>query len=230
MNAREQRCRRIEADRLIAVIRGRSADQVVQMADALAEGGVTTLEVTTTTPDWERVVADLVRLHSGRCLVGVGTVLDADTAARAIGAGAGFLVSPIARTALVEVAHSADVPVMLGAYTPTECVQVQESGADHVKLFPADTLGPGYMKALRAPLPGLRLVPTGGIGLGNVAAFLQAGAVAVGVGSTLLTPEILDRSDWPALARLARKFREAIPGDSPKRTNPYLRGEDRWRR
>lgn len=200
------------------------------LAAGLVEGGVTILEVTTTTPGWERVVPDLVARVAGDALVGVGTVLDVGTAARAVDAGAGFLVSPIARTALVEVAHAAGVPVMLGAFTPTECVRVHESGADYVKLFPADSLGPGYLKAIRAPLPELRIVPTGGVDVGNVAAFLGAGAVAVGIGSSLLTAEILDREDWPALGRLARRFREAADGEPRKRASPYLRGEDRWRR
>src|SRR5207253_8984337 len=123
--------------------------------------------------------------------VGAGTVLNADACRTAIGAGAEFVVSPIMKLEILQTAHAADRPVMLGAYTPTEAQAAHEAGADFIKLFPADKLGPAYIRALRAPLPHLRIVPTGGVDLETAVDFLKAGCVALGVGSSLLTSEIL---------------------------------------
>jgi len=141
-----------------------------------------------------------------RALVGAGTVLDAKSCGAAIDAGAEFIVSPITRAEIVTAAHAADRPVMLGAYTPTEAQAAHEAGADFIKLFPADKLGPAYVKALRAPLPHLKIVPTGGVDLNTAPDFLRAGCVALGVGGSLLTPEILRQEDWPALSRLAAEY------------------------
>jgi 2-dehydro-3-deoxyphosphogluconate aldolase / (4S)-4-hydroxy-2-oxoglutarate aldolase len=139
-------------------------------------------------------------------LIGVGTVLDTYTCSRAIEAGAEFIVTPICRTEFVPLAHSAGCPIMLGAYTPTEAQLAHEAVADFVKLFPADSLGLGYIKTLRAPLPHLRLVLTGGVDLHNVAEFLKAGCAALGVGSSLVSAEILQEADWPELTRRAMAF------------------------
>jgi 2-dehydro-3-deoxyphosphogluconate aldolase/(4S)-4-hydroxy-2-oxoglutarate aldolase len=119
------------------------------------------------------------------------------------------VVSTIAKLDLVPVAHQAERPVMLGAYTPTEAQMIHEAGADFVKLFPADTLGPAYIKAIRAPLPHLKIVPTGGVVMENVAEFLKAGCVAVGVGSSLLSRTILAEGNWSELTWLARGFVKA---------------------
>jgi 2-dehydro-3-deoxyphosphogluconate aldolase/(4S)-4-hydroxy-2-oxoglutarate aldolase len=195
---------------VIAVVRARNARQVPALAEALVAGGVIAVEVTMTTPN----ALDAIRATAatlGPCgLVGVGTVLDAATAAAAIAAGAQFVVSPICRTDLIAVAHAAGKPVMLGAYTPTEAQQAHEAGADFVKLFPADGLGAGYVKALRAPLPHLRLVPTGGVDLETIPALVQAGCVAVGAGSSLVSAKILEAEDWPQLTRLAGRFVETM--------------------
>ncbi len=142
-------------------------------------------------------------------LLGVGTVLEAQTCRAALQAGAQFVVTPICRTELVAIAHAANRPIMLGAYSPTEAQLAHDAGADFVKIFPADTLGPGYIKALRAPLPHLRLVPTGGVDLHNLANFLQAGCAAVGVGSSLVSAKILQEANWPELTRRAREFVES---------------------
>jgi 2-dehydro-3-deoxyphosphogluconate aldolase / (4S)-4-hydroxy-2-oxoglutarate aldolase len=138
--------------------------------------------------------------------LGVGTVLDGATALAAISAGAEFVVSPVTRKEIVEAAHALDRPVMLGAYTPTEAQTAHEAGADFIKIFPADTLGPAYIKALRAPLPHLQIVPTGGVDLKTIGPFLKAGCVAVGAGSSLVPAEALKNEDWPEIARLARAF------------------------
>ena len=210
MATREAISRRLTDPGIIAVVRARRADQVPLLAEALVAGGVTAIEVTMTTPDAIAAIAATVARLGDRGLVGVGTVLEEATARAAMAAGAEFVVSPIGRRELVAVAHAAGKPVMLGAFTPTEAQQVHEAGADFVKLFPADTLGPAFIKGLRAPLPHLRIVPTGGVDLTTLAAFVQAGCVAVGAGSTLVTAKILAEDDWPALTALARQFVAAM--------------------
>jgi 2-dehydro-3-deoxyphosphogluconate aldolase/(4S)-4-hydroxy-2-oxoglutarate aldolase len=142
-------------------------------------------------------------------LIGVGTVLDVATCQTAIAAGAQFVVSPICRRELVQIASREQRPIMLGAYTPTEAQLAHEAGADFVKIFPADKLGPGYVKALRAPLPHLRIVPTGGVDLNTIGEFFKAGCPAVGAGSSLVSKEILDTEDWPQLTRRAAEFVKA---------------------
>lgn len=206
MKARETLARRLTDPGIIAVVRARRAEQVPSLAEALVAGGVTAIEVTLTTPDaLEALRATATRLGE-RALVGVGTVLNEEQCRAALAAGAQFVVSPIARRELVPLAHAAEKPVMLGAYTPTEAQLVHEAGADFVKLFPADTLGPAFIRALRAPLPHLKIVPTGGVDLRTLADFIRAGCAAVGVGSSLLTADILAREDWPALTELARQY------------------------
>jgi 2-dehydro-3-deoxyphosphogluconate aldolase/(4S)-4-hydroxy-2-oxoglutarate aldolase len=206
MNAREFRCRRLTDPGIIAVVRARRADQVPPLAEALVAGGVTAIEVTLTTPDAPAAIAATAKRLGERALVGVGTVLNEEQCRAALAAGAEFVVSPIARRELVPLVHAADKPVMLGAYSPTEAQLVHEAGADFVKLFPAETLGPAFIKALRAPLPHLKIVPTGGVDLRTLADFIRAGCAAVGVGSSLITADILAREDWPALTELARQY------------------------
>jgi 2-dehydro-3-deoxyphosphogluconate aldolase/(4S)-4-hydroxy-2-oxoglutarate aldolase len=191
---------------IIAVVRTPRAAQVLPIAEALLAGGVVAVEVTLTVPGALDAIRQVSAALGARALVGAGTVLDAKSCRAAIDAGAEFIVSPITRPDIVTAAHAADRPVMLGAYTPTEAQAAHEAGADFVKLFPADKLGPAYVKALRAPLPHLKIVPTGGVDLNSAADFLRAGCVALGLGGSLLTPEILRTEDWPALSRLAAEF------------------------
>lgn len=197
---------------IIAVVRAQKAEQVPPLSDALLAGGVIAIEITMTTPNAIAVIAEASRKLADRALIGVGTVLDADTCRAAIDAGAEFVVTPICRTELVAIAGSANRPIMLGAYTPTEAQRAHEAGADFIKIFPADTLGPGYMKALRAPLPHLRLVPTGGVDVNNVADFLKAGCPAVGVGSSLVAAKLLQENNWAELTRRAEAFVKAAQG------------------
>jgi len=138
--------------------------------------------------------------------LGVGTVTDDDTCRAAIDAGARYVISPITRPSLVAAAHALDRPVMLGAYTPTEAQAAHEAGSDFIKIFPADTLGPGYIKALLAPLPHLRIVPTGGVNLDTMEAFLAAGSAVLGVGSALLKKELVAGENWGELECLAKRF------------------------
>lgn len=194
---------------IIAVVRAQRSDQVIPLSEALIAGGVNAVEITMTTPDAIASIRAAREAVGQRALIGVGTVLDAPTCEAALDAGAEFVVTPICRPHLVDLAHRSDRPIMLGAYTPTEAQLAHEAGADFIKIFPADTLGPGYIKSLRAPLPHLRLVPTGGIDVHNVADFLKAGCAALGVGSSLLSAKILQTADWPALTRRAAEFIQA---------------------
>jgi 2-dehydro-3-deoxyphosphogluconate aldolase/(4S)-4-hydroxy-2-oxoglutarate aldolase len=191
---------------IIAVVRARKPEQVVPLSEALMAGGVLAVEVTMTTPNALRAIREVAQQMGTQALIGVGTVLEADTCRAAIDAGAEFVVSPIMRPELVAAAHAADRPVMLGAYTPTEAQLAHEAGADFIKIFPADGLGPAYIKAIRAPLPHLRIVPTGGVDLTTAADFIKAGCVALGVGSSLVSAQILREANWPELTRLAREF------------------------
>jgi 2-dehydro-3-deoxyphosphogluconate aldolase/(4S)-4-hydroxy-2-oxoglutarate aldolase len=188
---------------IIAIVRTQKPAQVLPLFEALIAGGVRAIEITMTTPNALGAIREAREKLGERALVGVGTVLDEDTCRAAIAAGAEFVVSPIGRAALVPIAHAASCPIMLGAYTPTEAQLAHEAGADFVKLFPADTLGPSYIKALRAPLPHLRIVPTGGVDVHNIADFLKAGCAAIGIGSSLVSAKALQESDWPELTRRA---------------------------
>ncbi|MBM3883456.1 MAG: bifunctional 4-hydroxy-2-oxoglutarate aldolase/2-dehydro-3-deoxy-phosphogluconate aldolase [Verrucomicrobia bacterium] len=210
METRENRIARLVEPGIIAIIRAPNAAVVLPAARALLEGGVLAIEVTMTTPQALNAIRDVQQALGDRALVGVGTVLEVETCQAAIKAGARFVVSPICRLELVPVAHAAQCPIMLGAYTPTEAQLAYEAGSDFVKLFPADGLGPAYIKGLRAPLPHLRLVPTGGVDLSTLGAFVQAGCPAVGVGSSLVSAPILRAQDWSGLAQLAARFVAAM--------------------
>lgn len=191
---------------IVAVVRTQEATQISPLCEALLAGGVIAIEITMTTPNAIGAIREASEKVGERALVGVGTVLTDEQCRDAIYAGAQFVVSPLCRAGLVSIAHGADRPVMLGAYTPTEAQLAHEAGADFIKIFPADTLGPGYIKAIRAPLPHLKIVPTGGVELENVGDFFRAGCVAVGVGSALVSGKILQEKDWPELTRRAAEF------------------------
>ena len=194
---------------IIAVVRAPKAEMVLPLSEALLAGGVLAIEITMTTPNAIAAIRDARTRLGNRALIGVGTVVDADTCRAAVEAGAEFVVTPICRTEFVSIAHAANRVVMLGAYTPTEAQAAHEAGADFIKIFPADNLGPGYIKALRAPLPHLKIVPTGGVDVDNVAEFLKAGCAAVGVGSSLVSTKALQEGNWAELTNRARKFVEA---------------------
>ncbi len=191
---------------IIAIVRAQQPMQVVPMFEALIAGGIIAIEITLTTPNALAAIREAREKVGERSLVGVGTVIDAGSCRAAIDAGAEFIVTPICKTDLVEIAHAAGRPIMLGAYTPTEAQLAHEAGADFVKIFPADSLGPGFVKALLAPLPHLRIVPTGGVDVNNINDFFQVGCAAVGVGSALVSAGILQDAGWPELTRRAREF------------------------
>jgi 2-dehydro-3-deoxyphosphogluconate aldolase/(4S)-4-hydroxy-2-oxoglutarate aldolase len=191
---------------IIAVVRTDAPQQIPTICEALLAGGVLAVEITLTVPDAIAAIHEASRRFGTEALIGVGTVLDAQACRSAIAAGAEFVVSPVGKLEILQAAHAAERPVMLGAYTPSEAQAAYEAGADFIKIFPADKLGPAYIKALRAPLPHLRIVPTGGVDLQTAPEFWHAGCAALGVGSALLSPEILRSSNWPELTRLASAF------------------------
>lgn len=198
---------------VIAIMRTQSSEQLLRAADAIREGGVRAIEVTMTTPGALSVIEQAVaryRHADQEVLFGAGTVLDAESARAAILAGAQFIVAPSFNPGLVEICRRYSVPVMPGAYTPTEIVTAWECGADMVKVFPAGVGGPALIKALKAPLPQIELVPVGGVKLENTADFVRAGAAAIGVGSALINQKLLDSQDFGTLTQRARQFMEEV--------------------
>jgi 2-dehydro-3-deoxyphosphogluconate aldolase/(4S)-4-hydroxy-2-oxoglutarate aldolase len=209
MRSKQEIMSRLENPGVIAVIRAPSGDLVSPACAALVEGGIIALELTMTTPGALEVVGQVAKEFGDRAVIGIGTILDADTCKAAYDAGAEFAVTPVCRGEFVAIAKKANRPIMLGAYSPTEAQTAHEAGADYVKIFPGDVLGPNYIKGLLAPLPHLRIVPTGEIQSGSVGDFFRAGVVAMGMGGTLVSREILEKRDWVALTARARSFVEA---------------------
>ncbi len=206
MRSRSEISARLSELGLVAVIRTPSFELVAPVCAALAAGGVLALEVTMTVPDALRAIREVNATFGDQVLLGAGTILNAAQCEAAMDAGAQFIVSPITKLEIIAAAHARNKPVMLGAYTPTEAQLAHEAGADFIKIFPADKLGPSYIKNLRAPLPHLRVVPTGGVDLQTAPEFLKAGCTALGVGSSLLSAEILKTKNWAELTRLAGEF------------------------
>lgn len=198
--------RRLLDPGVIAIIRADSSAQLVEAAEALHAGGVTAMEVTMTTPNALQVVSDVSVRFGDKLMMGVGSVLDPETCRAAILAGAEFIVTPVTKPDVIRLANRYGKPIAAGAYTPTEMLTAHESGADFIKLFPADFAGPGYVKSVLAPLPMLQIIPTGGVTPENAKSFLDAGCVALGAGSTLVSKETLKKRDWSALRARAEAF------------------------
>lgn len=194
----------------VAVVRMADSSRLVRLAEAIAEGGVTAIEVTMTTPNALAVIEETSRQLGDAVTVGVGSVLDAETARRAVDAGARYVVSPVFEPAIIAEAHRLGVPAMPGCFTPTEIQAATAAGADVVKVFPADVLGMPFFKAVRAPMPHLKLMPTGGVSLTNAGDWVRAGAVAVGVGSALLDKRAIADGDWATLTANARTLRQSV--------------------
>lgn len=191
---------------LVAIIRANSGEQLVNVARALYEGGIDVIEVTFTVPDAVSVLQAVNRDLGKKILLGAGTVLDPETARTAFLAGAEFLVSPTVNLDVIKLANRYDKLCMSGAYTPTEILTAWEAGADVVKVFPADIGGPPYLKAIKGPLPQVRLMPTGGVNLETMHDFLKAGACAVGLGSSLVEKEAVERGDFARIRSLAEQY------------------------
>lgn len=197
---------RIRSVGLIPVIRARSADEAARVADAIQAGGVGILEVTMTVPGAVEVIRELVG-RGGDALVGAGTVLDPEAARACVDAGAQFVVSPSLNLDTIVACREAQVAVLPGALTPTEVVTAWNAGADMVKVFPAGAVGgPSYIKALKAPLPQIDVVPTGGVNLKTAGDFIRAGASALGVGSDLVDLAAVRRGEASAVTERAREY------------------------
>ena len=195
---------------VIAIMRAQSSDQLIAAADAIKAGGVRVIEVTMTTPGALAVVEEAKARYGQDVLFGAGTVLDAETARAAILAGADFVVAPSLDLDTVALCNRYSMPVMPGCYTPTETVTAWQAGADMIKLFPASVGGPDLVKAIRAPLPQLEIVPVGGVNLDTAADFIRKGAAALGVGSSLVNQKLLDAGDLDELRRRAAALIAAV--------------------
>lgn len=200
----------IEACGVVAVVRLRDARAGLDVAKALAAGGVTAIEVTMTVPNAVRLIEELAQSLPADVIVGAGTVLEAETARQVMAAGARFVVSPVCRPDIIGMCHDHNVPAMPGCFTPTEILTAWDAGADIVKVFPATMLGPGYFKDVRAPLPQVKLMPTGGVTIENAGAWIRAGAVAIGVGTALVDPKAVAESRFDDITRLARRIVDAV--------------------
>jgi 2-dehydro-3-deoxyphosphogluconate aldolase/(4S)-4-hydroxy-2-oxoglutarate aldolase len=195
---------------LVAIVRASRGELLADVAEALLAGGVDVIEITFTVPRAERVVEEVARRLGDHVLLGAGTVLDPETARLALAAGAQFLVAPNVNPRVIQLAKRYEKLVFPGAFTPTEILTAWEAGADVVKVFPCDSVGPAYIKALRGPFPQIRLMPTGGVTLETAAAFLRAGACALGVGGSLVEAAAVSEGNLPRIESLARQFVQVI--------------------
>src|SRR5215211_4867722 len=203
--------KRIKDTGVIPVVRATTADEAMRAIDAIREGGISVLEITMTVPNAIKVIEQVTARFQTDALVGAGTVLDAETAKACISAGAQFIVSPALNMETVAYCREQDVAVMPGALTPTEVVQAWNAGADLVKVFPAGAVGgASYLKALKAPLPHIELVPTGGVSLITAAAFIQAGAAALGVGTDLVDIKAIREGQASLITERAKQFVEIV--------------------
>ncbi|MFH1909405.1 MAG: bifunctional 4-hydroxy-2-oxoglutarate aldolase/2-dehydro-3-deoxy-phosphogluconate aldolase [Chloroflexota bacterium] len=198
-------------EKIVAIVRLDSGEQLVKVAEALKAGGISAIEFTFSTPGALAMVKAASAHFGSEVLLGAGTVLDPETARAAILAGAQFIVTPSVNLATIAMCKRYGKPIVAGAMTPTEIMTVWEAGADLVKVFPASAIGgPDYIKAVLAPLPQLRLVPTGGVSADNAAQFLKAGAAAVAVGGNLVDKKAVARGDWAAITAEAQRLVAAV--------------------
>ena len=197
----------ILADRALAVVRAPEIPDPVALSNALAQSGIRAVELTFTTPG---VLEYLTAAASSDAVLGMGTVCTADQAKAAIDAGARFLVTPGIRSEVAKVGSDSDVPVIMGALTPTEVLVAVDLGAAAVKIFPASAFGPRYFKDLRGPFPDVALIPSGGVNAGNAAEFLAYGAVAVTAGTDVVSPQAVASGDWSDIASRAAAFVQAL--------------------
>lgn len=195
---------------IVAVVRAPSGDGMAELSEALAAGGVDAIEITFTVPKAHRALEEVADRVGDRVLLGAGTVLDPETARIAILAGARFIVSPTINRDVIQLCHRYDRVVVPGAMTPTEVLAAWEAGADVVKIFPSEVVGPAYFKALQGPLPQVRLMPSGGVNLQTAADFLRAGAAVLSVGGALVDPATLAARDFGKLEATARKYVEIV--------------------
>lgn len=208
--SRREALARIESCGIVAVIRTSEPSLLLEVCQALHRGGVDACELTMTTPGALQALTTVRQQLDASCLLGIGTVLEGETVRAAISAGADFVVSPLVDLPSLTLANRHDCLLIPGALTPTEVMAAWSAGAELIKLFPAGLVGPRYIRDLHGPFPQVRLTPTGGVDLSNTAAWIAAGAVAVGVGSSLVRPELLRARDWDGLSQLATEFKGMV--------------------
>jgi 2-dehydro-3-deoxyphosphogluconate aldolase/(4S)-4-hydroxy-2-oxoglutarate aldolase len=195
---------------VVAVVRTKHPDKLIKIAEAIYEGGVKFIEITMTVPNALKMIEQVRNSVRDEIIIGVGSVLDSGTAQNAIDAGAQFVVSPIFKKDIIDTAHKNNVPAMPGTFTPTEMLTAHQSGADVIKVFPADVLGMKFFKAVKAPIPDLNLMPTGGVNLDNAGEWIRAGACAVGVGTALLDVQAIEENNYKKLTENARRINDSI--------------------
>ena len=199
---------------VVAVVRLDDPRGGLEVARALVAGGVTAIEITMTVPNAVALIAELAHTLD-EAIIGAGTVTDARAAQSVIAAGARFVVGPVFRPELISTCHTHGAAVMPGCFSPTEILAAWELGADIIKVFPATSLGPGYIKDLRGPLPQLRLMPTGGVTRENAGDWIRAGAVAVGAGTALVDPKAIAAKRFDVITENARQFVAAVQAARP---------------
>src|SRR5437660_3934333 len=204
--SKESQLRQVLDCGIVAVVRSPDSQQLVEVARALADGGVSVVEITLSVPHALDVLRQVRQELGERLLLGAGTVLDAETARAVLLAGAEYIVAPTLNLDVIRLCQRYNKLVMPGAFTPTEILTAWEAGADIVKVFPADVVGPAFFKALRGPLPQIRLMPTGGVDLSTAAAFLRAGACCLGVGGQLVEPKAIAERNFERIRDLARQY------------------------
>ena len=199
--------KRIRDTGVIPVVRAKTADEAMRAIDAISEGGISVLEITMTVPGALKLIEQVASRYGKDALVGAGTVLDPETATACVSAGAQFVVSPALNVETIECCKRLGVAIMPGALTPTEVVQAWNAGADFVKVFPAGAVGgANYLKALKAPLPHVELVPTGGVTINTAGDFIRAGAAALGVGSDLVDLNAIREGQAALITERAKQF------------------------
>jgi len=194
----------------VAVIRVKEPDKLKKVIEAIHAGGVSVAEITMTVPNAIQLIEKMNEELGDEIIIGVGSVLNAAVAENAIKAGAKYVVSPILKKEIIDTAHKYNVPAMPGCFTPNEIQYAFELGADIVKVFPADVVGMEFFKAILAPMPHLKLMPTGGVTLTNADNWLNAGACAVGIGSALLDKEAIKSENYSKLTDNARLIMKSI--------------------
>lgn len=210
MSSRSENLASIKACGVVAVLRADRPDALVQVAQAIGTGGIGAVEITMTTPGALDVIGECANRLGDEILLGAGTVLDPETARAAILAGAEYIVTPTLNPDVITLCRRYDKVVIPGALTPTEILTAWECGADIVKVFPATAVGPRYFKDVKAPLPQIDLMPTGGVDLDNAGDFIRAGACAVAVGGNLVDKAAVAAGEWHVLTDTARKYVEAV--------------------
>lgn len=200
----------ILAQKLVAILRADSTNHLVEASRALLAGGIDCIEVTFTVPRAHDALETLADALGDQATLGAGTILDTETARIAILAGARYLVTPTFHTGVIELGRRYGVPVLAGAFTPTEILAAWQAGSEIVKVFPSDVTGPKYLRAIRGPLPQIRLMPTGGVTLDTAADFLDAGAAALGIGGALASSRAIADADFAGIRKTAQQFRQLV--------------------